>query len=89
MEARAQLSLDGRLLASEPPPAQLRDLLLDGRIDKLRVTFLPCLARASSDLTLSGSSDLYLPASLEYRLISLHETEDGAEAVYIPANRGA
>lgn len=85
MEARAQLSLDGRLLASEPPPTELCALLLAGRIDRLRITFRPSLACASAGLTLSGSSDHYLPASLTYRLISLRDTQDGVEAVYTPA----
>ena len=88
-EVRLRLSLDGKLLGPPSLATRIRSLLAAGELERLHVTFVPCIAGGASTPTLLGPPlASLLQKSVKLRLERMQQKGARCEAVYAVIGRG-
>jgi hypothetical protein len=88
-EVRLRLSLDGKLLGAASLATRLRSLLAAGELQRLHVTFMPCIVGGASTPTLLGPPlASLLQKSVKLRLERMQQKGARCVAVYAVMGRG-
>lgn len=82
-EVRVRLSVDGKLLGRGGQGDRIRKMLADGKVRRLRVTFIPAIVGGAATPTLTGRPfDSLLSKSVRLRLERVVAKSKLCEAVY-------
>lgn len=82
-EARVRLSVDGKLLGRRGQGERIRKMLADGKLQRLRVTFVPEIVGGAATPTLTGKPlESLLQKSVRLRLERVVAKGKLCEAVY-------
>jgi hypothetical protein len=88
-EVRLRLSLDGKLLGPPSLATRIRSLLAAGELERLHVTFVPCIVGGAATPTLLGPPlASLLQKSVKLRLERMQQKGARCEAVYAVMGRG-
>ena len=88
-EVRLRLSLDGKLLGPPSLATRIRSLLAAGELERLHVTFVPCIVGGAATPTLLGPPlASLLQKSVKLRLERIQQKGTRCEAVYAVMGRG-
>jgi hypothetical protein len=88
-EVRLRLSLDGKLLGPASLATRLRSLLAAGELQRLHVTFVPCIVGGAATATLLGPPlASLLQKSVKLRLERMQQKGSCCAAVYAVMERG-
>jgi hypothetical protein len=85
ISARFTLSWDGRVLdcaADAPAPAEFRQLVADGLVDELTITWQARIIGGKKLEPVTGLDPAFLPAGVELDLLSLAHRSSGILARY-------
>ena len=82
-EVRVRLSVDGKLLGRRGQGERIRKMLADGKVRRLRVTFVPEIVGGAATPTLTGKPlDSLLQKSVRLRLERVVAKGKLCEAIY-------
>ena len=86
-EVRVRLSIDGKLLGRSGQGERIRKMLADGKLKRLRVSFVPQIVGGATTPTLTGKPlESLLRNSVRLRLESVAAKGKLFEAVYSVPN---
>ncbi len=87
-EVRVRLSIDGKLLGRSGQGERIRKMLADGKLKRLRVSFVPQIVGGATTQTLTGKPlDSLLQSSVPLRLERLVTNGRLCEATYSVSKR--